>query len=85
MIKSIASAIGASNIRFALARVIGRQLDMQSPKFAVCTQMYQACQKCYPVREHGAGLVVKVRSWSQVNCGKHSVVVAYGVFKSYEH
>ena len=33
-------------------------LGMHSLKFAVCTQMYQACQKCYRVRQHGAGPTV---------------------------
>ena len=35
-IKSIASTSGASNIRFASARVIGRRLDIHSLLFAVC-------------------------------------------------
>ena len=57
-VKSIEWAISASNIHFSSARVIGRRLDMQPLKFVVCTQMYQVCQKCYPVKEHGIGLVV---------------------------
>ena len=61
--------------------MIGRQLDMQSLKFDVCIQMDQACQKCYLVKEHGAGPMVTVRSRRQVNCGKRSVVVAYGVIR----
>ena len=54
---------------------------MQSLKLAMSTQMHQACENCYPVREHGAGPGVKVRSWHQVNCGKRSEVVTYGVVR----
>ena len=55
LIKSISSAIGAAKMHIASAPVIARRLDMQSLKFVVYTQIHQACQKCYRVREHGAG------------------------------
>ena len=69
-------------ILFGHARNIGHWLDMQLLKFNVCTQMYQTCQKCYPVREHGAGPIVKVGLRRQANCGKRSVVVTYRVVKT---
>ena len=60
LIKSIASTSGAAKIRFASARVIGRRLDIHSLKFVVYTQIHQACQKCYRVREHSAGPEVRL-------------------------
>ena len=45
-IKLIVSTSGASKIRFASVRVIGRRLDIHSLSFVVSTQIPQACQKC---------------------------------------
>ena len=70
LIKSIASMSGAGKIRFASARVIGRQLDIHSLKFVVYTQIHQACQKCYRVREQGVRTEVKVGWRRHVNCAK---------------